>query len=270
MTRRLILLIGESDRAEFKSALRDIYAAGDVVGAANVDDACTMLEDEDAIDASRLTAIVLVQSYHGRFAPVDIDRLCRLAPLQPIVSLAGSLCEGEGRTGHHTAGMARIYWHRWSAEAARRLFPDDPEQQGTLAQMPRIADEQDLVLLESHRPTEKLSGTVAIVAEQPETADYLDRLCRLAGLQTVEIDAERIGVVIYDIARNTDEVRQDLARIAKQVARSPIIAILGFPRHDEVEQLKQCGARAVLSKPLDLEELLSRLADLLDQSDANH
>jgi len=44
---------------------------------------------------------------------------------------------------------------------------------------------------------------------------------------------------------------------------TPILALIDFPRWEDVRQVELLGPAAVLSKPLNLEDLFSRLEDLL-------
>lgn len=65
--------------------------------------------------------IVLAQSRPGVIRLREIERLRRSAPLSGEVSLLGSWCEGETRTGKPAAGVRRLYWYEFPSWWRRQL-----------------------------------------------------------------------------------------------------------------------------------------------------
>ena len=64
---------------------------------------------------------VIAQSRPGVVDPQIIARLRRDAPLTAVVSLLGSWCEGETRTGRPLACSERIFWYDFPAWWRRQL-----------------------------------------------------------------------------------------------------------------------------------------------------
>jgi DNA-binding response OmpR family regulator len=58
----------------------------------------------------------------------------------------------------------------------------------------------------------------------------------------------------------------DLHTIREFYPQTPILALIDFPRWEDTQQVALLGSAAVLSKPLNLDDLFSRLTDLLHKS----
>ena len=65
--------------------------------------------------------IFLLESSFLQYSHRDIQRLQARWPLARIVMVAGSLAEGERRTGWLPAELIRYYWHQWETEALPAL-----------------------------------------------------------------------------------------------------------------------------------------------------
>ncbi len=88
---------------------------------------------------------------------------------------------------------------------------------------------------------------------------------RLAGYDTVmvcdgdEFDAIGARAVIWDTTpeRLSDEVA--VAQLNRLARGAPIVAVVGFPRADDILRAKQSGVAAVVSKPYLVRDLLWQL-----------
>ena len=114
-----ILLLGDTDRTEFRAARAVAGAYGAVSEFADVDSAAAALAEGAVVP----DVIVVAQAFPGQFSHQPIDRLRRLAPLARVVGLMGSWCEGEMRTGSPWPAAVRTYWHQWTARCDRQLQP---------------------------------------------------------------------------------------------------------------------------------------------------
>ena len=76
MAELTILVVGNTQRAEFRDAWESLQRAGRLVVAANIDAAEALLADGSVVP----DLIVVVQAYPGEFSAEGLDRLRRRAP----------------------------------------------------------------------------------------------------------------------------------------------------------------------------------------------
>jgi hypothetical protein len=122
--------------------------------------------------------IILAESRPGTIRRREYERLRRSAPLAAVVSLCGSWCEGELRTGKPLAGATRLYWYEfpiwWQRQLELHAIGRCPEWAGSEDCGLRIADCG-------------LGGRVAV------SADCWDKFDALAdALQQVKLKADWI------------------------------------------------------------------------------
>ena len=112
-----ILLLGDTDRAEFQDAWPRLGSWGAVWAFTEIAAATA------ALAAGKIVpdVIVVVQAFPGQFSHAMVDRLRRAAPLARLIGLLGSWCEGETRTGSPWPGAVRTYWHQWAIRCDREL-----------------------------------------------------------------------------------------------------------------------------------------------------
>jgi hypothetical protein len=107
-----VWLIGDVEHADFAEAVALLRATADMG---------TGLPE----------LIVVAQSRPGAVGPGVFERLRRSAPMAGIVSLVGSWCEGEMRTGRPAVGVPRLYWYEfaswWRRQVALRTAGRCPE-----------------------------------------------------------------------------------------------------------------------------------------------
>ena len=112
-----ILLLGDSDRTEFRDARACLDCWAAVHEFAETDAAATALARAEIVP----DVIVVAQAFPGQFSHQAIDGLRRLAPLARILGLMGSWCEGELRSGSPWPATMRAYWHQWPARCQREF-----------------------------------------------------------------------------------------------------------------------------------------------------
>ncbi len=238
-------------------------------------DALHVRQAEDLDAAARMLArggdppelIVLVQSRPGEFFAAEIDRLRRLAPLARVWRLLGTWCEGEARSGQPPSGCTSTYWHQWPARWAReRAHWHDGLAVTWSAPVTTSADERALAAAEE--PIERGSGLIVICARHRETAAALADICKLAGYQTQIVRAGQSGSVCgaSAIVWDTDaEQIGDASAIRTVRASVPgdavsLVALVTFPRVEDVHRATEAGVAAVVSKPFLVQDLWSHLA----------
>ena len=257
-----VLLVGMPDDDGLADRAAAVAESARVERVADLPAAEILLADTDtAIDL-----IVLAESRPGQFSAASIDRARRLAPLARVWRILGSWCEGEQRSSRPPAGCASSYWHQWR-ERAQREFTRARKGRCPAWGLPLTAtvDERALAAMEATR--EKRSGTIAIRARRPEAAAALADACRAEGYEThVVLDGEPIVVrgataLVWDTtvqgARDAGRVEQ----LRRATDGAPIIALLGFPRPDDVCRALEAGVAAVISKPFLLGDLFLRVAE---------
>ena len=259
-----ILLVGSTDRPEFRDARTGLDRLGRVVAAAGVPSAAAALADGQVAP----DVIVIAQAFPGQFSPEAVDRLRRLAPLARVLGLLGSWCEGEVRTGTPWPAAIRIYWHQWPARFEQELGRLRDGVCSSWA-LPITASEEERFLAMADVPLPRREGLIAIATPQFEMQDWLSTACRRSGYATVWLRPDRpvriegARAAIFDASGSTGDKLAALRRLAAALASAPIVALWDFPRVEDRDRALAAGARAVLSKPLVLEDLFWQIDKLL-------
>lgn len=258
-----ILLVGRIRRAEFHEAVAALRKYG------RVSAACDAAEAEQFLAEGLHPAdlIVVAQSFPGEFTTYAVDRLRRRAPLARVVGLLGSWCEGEVRSGDPWPATIRVYWHQWLDRCAAEL---DRLQADRLAawSLPATATEEERLLLDSLEPLRVGSGLVAVRSASFDMADWLCDACRRQGYATVWLDQSHIPRIegaaagLLDLADAAPDDLDELTHFVARLQPAPVLTLMHFPRTQDVRLAIGRGAAGVLSKPIQLEDLLSRLAQV--------
>ena len=214
--------------------------------------------------------VVIAQSWPAQVSAAEIARLRRRLPLARFCALLDSWCEGELRSGEPWPAAIRLYVHHWAPRASRELLRLVRSQPSAWGLPVTASDEQRL--LAGLAPPGGATGQVAVVASNPESAAALGDACRSAGYQVAEI-RHAAGVmlpgvcaVVWDTTCESATDATIVAAIAAQLwARRPVVALLGFPRADEIAAAKAAGVAAVISKPFLVEDLHWQLADVISR-----
>jgi CheY-like chemotaxis protein len=235
----------------------------------------------DWIERERVEPALLVigQTWPGEIGQPELMRLRQAAPLARICGLFASWCEGETRSGRPWPGAWRVFGHQWPQRGARQLAAlAAPAKSVWSLPVTATAEEQLLAEIEAlarriaalpHRPAER--GTIAIVAPAAETGSALAGACLALGYQAVvwrEPPASgklAAAALLWD----TQSDRAARADVVESLRRAgggaTIVALLGFPRPEEIERAKAAGVAAVISKPFLLADLDWQLATLLER-----
>ncbi len=264
-----ILLVGPARRSEFREAASTLSRLGQVAAAGDASEAERLLAGQLAADL-----IVVMQSYPGEVAAQAVDRLRHRAPLARGVGLLGSWCEGEMRSGAPWPAAVRVYWHQWSDRCAAEL---DRIRRGRPAawSLPPTATEEERLLVESDNLLLAGVGLIAVGGGSFEVVEWLSDACRGQGYATVRLDPshppriEGVAAGLFDLADAGPDHLAELATFAAQVRPAPVLALMHFPRTQDLRRTARHGAAGVLSKPLQLEDLFGRLARVCADETAN-
>ncbi|MBI1900521.1 MAG: hypothetical protein HYS13_05335 [Planctomycetia bacterium] len=284
----VVLLVGAVDLPE----LREVHRGLESLAAARRIDLHTsgsLPEALAAIEAGLFPdLIVLVQSRPSVFADDQLDALRRLAPTAGIVGIAGTWCEGEGRSGRPWPGAVRWQWHQAATRLAReieRMLAGACPSWGLPSTA--TADDQLFHEVEGEGPggsaSRRAERVVAIASAHRAMEETLRLFCRELGMTAVGVhlgvhtlqgrgapattgDSARLAglaAAIWDGSDAEAEELQQLAQFIALVRPAPVIVLLSFPRAETMDRLAKLGVAAVLAKPLllaDLEGQMERLS----------
>jgi hypothetical protein len=260
-----ILILGHIERPEFFGVRSTLETSAQVRYLTEVERAVESLETGEIVP----DIIVIAQAFPQQFSHQDIDRLRRLAPLSRILDLLGSWCEGETRSGQPLPAAVRIYWHQWNARAQRELHRLIQCQCPSWG-LPVTATEEERLLQNTAGTLPHRQGLVAIHAQRFVMADWLSAACRLCGYSTVWLRPpkytriEGATAAIFDGSDLNSEEFDQLRHLTNTLDRTPVIALLDFPRIEDQRRAILAGAAAVLSKPFNLDDFYWQLERVMD------
>jgi len=179
------------------------------------------------------SAVVWLQSRPGEFAQAEIDAVMIADPLARPFVIAGTLCEGEPRSGRLLADVARLYWHE-SVESFWSLLNSQSERNGASP----FADQWLAVHGNSLTDYQGLAG-----------------VCHSLGLKTIW-QSDRWPIVSsepqYRLFHGWAAWQAWRAQAELQSATiepAPVILLLDFPRQEDFNRAHDEGIEAVLACP---------------------
>jgi DNA-binding NarL/FixJ family response regulator len=253
-----IWLAGRADHPDFRAAVAILHSEAEVsqIDARRPDAAI------GALSFGPPELIVLALDRPGAICQQAADALRARAPLAPLVSLSGSWCEGEPRTGRPIAGALRIYWYEfpawWWRQLALRaagLCPDWARPE--CARLLTAGEKRPSARRQAVAGCRNL-GLIELAVPWWETADALaDELLR-AGYAALWRPPGRPSPVAHGVVAGIwmggqldDCEAHDLAAFRRRLDRqgAPVVAVLDFPRNNTVDRALALGAAAVLGAP---------------------
>jgi hypothetical protein len=255
-----ILLMGSTDRSEFRDARSVLDESGDVVAVGDAESALAALED----GRTSADLIVVAQAYPGQFSHEAVDRLRRAAPTGRIVGLLGSWCEGEPRSGQPWPATIRIYWHEWEARVRQEIARLQSGASSSWS-LPITAGEEERLLLSAEERPARREGLIAVCTPEFDMQDWLRAAAARRGYASVwvlphrPVHVEGVTAAVFDATDGRGDEAVWLERLAVAIAPAPIVALWNLPRVDERNRALGAGARAVLCKPLLVEDLFWQL-----------
>ena len=213
---------------------------------------------------------MLCRSFPNEFCARDVEALRRASPLAPIALVAGTLCEGENRTGEFFPGVRRFYYDAWRdvgrAEFARFFEPNGAK--GIFAASP-TSNDVDLLVKKNDRTdsTSTCSARVLILSDDSamrallkdafEEKDVETLVERFDGVFRNEFATpERVVADSPDLA--SSEFQQTLERLRARFPEAQFDVLAFAPRFDEFKALEATGKIRVVAKPFDVELLTGR------------
>ncbi|HEX4150147.1 MAG TPA: hypothetical protein VHY20_14205 [Pirellulales bacterium] len=216
--------------------------------------------------------LVLLQSRGGQFLERELLQLRSWMPLARAVAVLGSWCEGELRSGQPLAGVRRVAWHAWPLRLEREIAAW--RSGGGTWSLPVTAAEEELFLQADAsaglRSTASRAQAVAIRSAHPPWGACLADALGRRGFSAVSLrpgqlrPSDAFLALVDDVPLPTG--LPELRARYRTWLPQPIIALADFPRRLDQRLVREAGAAALLGKPLDLDELVLLLEQLLPAS----
>jgi CheY-like chemotaxis protein len=267
-----ILIIGNASSDEFHSAFQSLEDHAAEI-AADLVSALRILRDGFAP-----ALVVVAQRWPGEFSHRELNELKHAAPLARIIGVNGSWLEGEPRTGTPWPTMLRSYWHQGDARLSRELALLSEREFGAWRQ-PATCSDGDRIHFDCpgelcdfdsiatiYDPTAPL---IAIYTGNRDTATSLADLCKQQRWNTLwlrELPSAtplHAATVLFDVRSNPAADLRTLSAIKSVMPETPIIALAGFPRIDDVRSLESAGVAAIVSKPFLAADLVWQIEQAL-------
>jgi CheY-like chemotaxis protein len=226
-----------------------------------VRDLCEALLRLSAPDRPPCELVVLCEPRPGVWTDTQLDALRRIAPLARYVRLSGSLCEGQTRSGRPASGTWGVPWHQWPVSLARDLEASEQGQPSSWS-LPLTATQDERALAKFVPHLEGSIGHIAICSASAAAAGALAAACRHAGhavsqtTEWAESEGQRATALVWDTTARALANRVLVTRLRAQHGDAPIVALVGFPRAEDVAAARNSGVSVVLAKPLDTGDLL--------------
>jgi len=239
-----------------------------------MDDALAWLRTSEA----RPDLIVVGQQHPSQFATAEWQELLRAAPLVPLWRLLGAWCEGEQRSGRPPGGCLNDYWHNFSPRLARAIAERAAGCRPRWAGPPTTSAEERM-LAESALALPKSAGHVVICSVHRASALALADACRLAGYEVTIVrpgnltgrplldrKSDCVCALLWDTTPQQICDRAAVNGLRAAFASAPLLAIVDFPRPEDVCQARSLGIDHVFSKPYSIRDLLDRILALQEAS----
>jgi hypothetical protein len=231
--------------------------------------------------------IVMAQSRPGVFIGRNVERLRRSVPLAGIVALAGSWCEGETRTGRPISGVLRLYWYEFPNWWSRQLAllsagrcPDWARREESGPPSLNWISNSGLRRSRNRKSgCEPKKPLIAIKTPRWDTAEAISDVLEAGNFESIwirfgcnDLRLDRVDGGIWEGGQLDHRELDRLAAFCASLAprKSPVVALLDFPRHDRCEAAREIGAEAVLGKPWRNVDLITTLRNAIDKRAVLH
>jgi len=258
-----LAVIGDMVRSDFQNVIRCIRAK---TAAIFFDNLALFLQTDGL--TRNYDLIFLLESGFLQYSLRDIQRLQARWPLARIVMIAGSLAEGEGRTGWLPPELIRCSWHQWETEAAHEFAAFCEHRPASWGLPPTASDEErlgfklrasDFGLQKARFPMPAMLPKSVILADDPAMREMLADWVTQEGFDVTStgqshlrevMDAVVAGAVYFDVASEDFAETTATAQFLKKRWPSACLTVFyNAPRSDEIRLLTQAGVNRVVAKP---------------------
>lgn len=271
---QLIAIIGDVNRREFREVLetarettetrafRDLKSLSDWVG--------------NSTFLPRIDLGILLHSYPGEHREQELLRLQGNYPITPFVSVLGSWCEGEMRTGKPLPVHSRFYWYEWASRGAKEFHNWTRGGFSSFHFPTTFGKEEEIHFLQTHRRT----GFV-----EPPSSDTNSPLGVVVSLQSPNCPDREMNLLLAEILKNngysvqgwnsgeleeksgsenplclladigaefSPSLSEQLTRLRKFFPHATVLLFFNGPRIEEYDTFLRIAADHVFSKPFEL------------------
>ena len=240
MKNNALLWIGDHEREEFARIVRSL------------DEHASLLFAKSAAEALRRGqqqpfAICVAHARPGELNVNDLSALKSRWPQVPLVNILGEWCCGLKRTSKGLAEFAAVYSHELPRELDLPCLLTFATQVRTLR--PFVANTAERLLVALYSPSKSYRRGLA------EAFGMLDvKTIELSVSHSVSVTG--VDFVVWDVAEEREHARSELAVIRERHPHAKILALMTFPREDEVARLLREGVQ-VIAQPFELSRLFS-------------
>ena len=218
----------------------------------------------DSIDASEADPDVVIacQTYKGQFDHVDGERIRRRIPLTQLLLLHGNWCEGETRTGRPVVGFTRISQHEFVARISSAR---------DCSLLPPTASDGELLLEPLTKAVVSEPYRIGVYAAGYDHGLSICESLGSLGFETWRLLREapetwrkmELDALVWDDVGGCREKRIPLRIATESITPAPTVALLTFPRIQDLRSAKQNGASSILPKPFRVSDLSWCLQSLI-------
>lgn len=252
-----ILVTGDYWHEDFRDVLSQMKVPTTLV-------ALESLQEREP-SAENYQAVLLAQSRPDQFSHADLEFLQAKFPNTPIVSLVGSWCEGELRSGDPAGGGVRIFWHQWQGRY-ENFANEFNRSQVTNWHLPKTANDVDRVsetVLHLAAHDDGLNNNSTHVGISAWTRDGYEMIAdalnafdfRCSWLESHKTESGTPDVICVNGNSLSTNLRDNVVHLRKVAPGAPVVAVLNFPRKIEVEEARDLGVVEIVSKPYQLVDL---------------
>lgn len=230
-----IHIVCRHPRPEFEPWLVELRAQAIVYSFATTRELLTALQlakAENTYESLAPSGVIWLQSRPGEYSQAEIDAIAIADPLAKPFLIAGTLCEGEPRSGRLLLDVTRLYWH---------------EPIGTIWSLLSPYKNQT-------KPNPFTGQWLAVHAHSWTDYQGLAGVCHSLGLKTIWQNDRSPPVSSepnYRLFQGWPawESWSEQSKTLAPADRALAILLLDFPRPSDFDRARQAGITAVLACP---------------------
>ena len=224
--------------------------------------------DTSPVSGAEPDFVLVMKGFGGEFAEETVREIKRELPITPILTILGSWCEGEARTGVPLNGVHNVMWYDFLSmaplefQAAALGFPTVwalPEGAWPDA-METLAQRRDRVLLpeRERRPCRMWIETddfeqFRLLRDVFRTCFETEVFGRFAGCQPADLGAS--DFLVCDFPDFTPATQARFLELRTRFPAACSLAFLEFPRAHEWRWIHEHGGMKVFPKPFRIQDL---------------
>lgn len=258
-------LVGGWSSGEFQALRSELSELNVLSHAVSLEAANRQIAEQEC--APELLLVALPRP--GAIGQDEVDASARLSPLTRIVTVAGTWCEGELRTGRPLTGVVRLYWHElpaWWRSAQDALTAGKSPPWSAALDNPLAGRE-----VAQPRELEIRTGQIIIDAVDFTVFSTLDTALSPYGWSCHWQPRHRPekwssvtvknSVAIWDGSQlDTDELENLTAFVTRMSGQEiSVVAFLDFPRVEHLRLVQDLGVAAIIAKPYQVAGLVQIL-----------